>query len=144
MVAALAPSFATAQSIEVREAWIRGTVAAQQATGAFMQIMSKAPARLVAVASPAAKAAEIHDMKVDKGVMRMFAVEAVEVPAGATVKLAPGGHHVMLLQLVKPLNAGDKVPLALTFELADRRRVTVEVLAEVRDLKGEPAKHHHH
>ncbi|MCW5603502.1 MAG: copper chaperone PCu(A)C [Burkholderiales bacterium] len=139
----LLPMAALAQVAEIRDAWIRGTVPAQQATGAFMQITGKVQARLVGVASPVAKRAEIHNMKMENNVMKMFPVDGIDVPAGATVKLAPGGYHVMLMHLHKSLSAGDKVPLQLTFELADRKRETVELLVEVRDVKGQPAKRHH-
>lgn len=141
---ALLPMPALAQTVEVKDAWIRGTVGAQQATGAFMLITSKVPARLVAAASPVAKSAEIHSMTVEKDVMRMFPVEAVDLPTGRTVKFAPGGYHVMLSGLPKPLGAGEKVPLRLTFELAGGKKETVDLLVEVRDVKGEPARHHGH
>lgn len=144
LAAALLPSVALAQAIEIKDAWIRGTVAAQQATGAFMQITSKVQARLVEVASPAAKVAEIHSMKVENGVMRMFPVAGVELPAGATVTLTPGGFHVMLMHLPKPLNAGEKVPLRLTFELTGGKRQTIDLMVEVRDVRGEPARRHQH
>lgn len=140
---AVLPTIALAQTIEVKEAWIRGTVGAQQATGAFMLITSKAPARLVAAASPAAKRAEIHTMQLEKDVMRMFPVEAVELPAGQTVRLAPGGYHLMLTGLPKPLSAGEKVPLRLTFELTGGRKETIDLLVDVRDVKGEPVRNQH-
>jgi hypothetical protein len=79
--------------------------------------------------------------------MKMFPVDGVEVPAGKTVRLASGGYHVMLTNLQKPLKAGDKVPMQLTFELADKlankKRETVDLMVEVRDIKGQPAAHHH-
>lgn len=126
----------------MKDAWIRGTVGGQKATGAFMSLTSRSPARLVAVASPAAGVVEIHSMKMDGGVMRMFAVDSVELPANRTVKLAPGGYHVMLTDLKRTLKAGERVPLRLTFELAGKKRETVEVDVEVRSVTGE-AKHGH-
>mgnify|MGYP003337762003 CR=1 FL=1 len=50
------------------------------------------------------------------------------------VKLAPGGYHIMLLDLKQPLKAGDSVPLSLTVEGADKKRTTVEARGEVRDM----------
>jgi len=138
---ALSCAWAQAQTVEVKDAWIRGTVAGQKATGAFMEITSKAPARLVSVSSPAGTA-EIHGMKMENGVMKMFPVEAVELPAGRAAKLAPGGHHVMFFDLKQPLAAGDRVPLKLTIEFADKRRETVELAVEVRSLTG-AGKHAH-
>jgi copper(I)-binding protein len=137
---AAAPS--AAQPVEVKEAWIRGTVPGQVGTGAFMEITSKRPARLVAVASPVSAVAEIHDMKMENGVMKMFAVSGIDLPASRTVKLAPGGYHVMLLNLKQPLKAGDRVPLKLTFEMADKTRETLDLAVEVRTVTGVP-KHAH-
>lgn len=139
---ALTCACAQAQTVEVKDAWVRGTVAGQKATGAFMEITSKAPARLVAGASPAAGAVEIHNMKMEGGVMKMFAVDGVELPAGRTVKLAPGGYHVMFFDLKQPLKAGDRVPLRLTVEFADKRREAIELSVEVRPLAG-AGKHAH-
>jgi hypothetical protein len=138
---------AQAQQVSVKDAWIRGTVQGQSATGAFMELTGKSNARLVGASSPAAKVVEVHNMKVENGVMKMFPVEGVDLPAGKPVKLAPGGYHVMLMELQKPLNAGDKVPLKLTFELAGKKRETVDLQVEVRDIKGmakPEAKGHHH
>jgi periplasmic copper chaperone A len=83
--------------------------------------------RLVRVASPVADTAELHSMTMDGNVMRMRAVAAIDVPAGARVALASGGYHVMLIGLHKPLAAGGSVPLTLTFERAG----SVEVMADV-------------
>jgi hypothetical protein len=133
---------AQAQPVEIKDAWIRGTVGGQKATGAFMSLTSRAPARLVAAASPAAGVVEIHNMKMDGGVMRMFAVDGIELPANRTVKLAPGGYHVMMMDLKRTLKAGERVPLRLTFELAGKKRETVELEVEVRTVAGE-TKHGH-
>jgi copper(I)-binding protein len=131
-----------AQSVEVKGAWIRGTVSGQKGTGAFMELTSRQAARLVAAASPAAGAVEIHSMKMEGGVMKMFAVDGVNLPANQTVKLAPGGYHVMLMDLKQTLKAGDRVPLKLTFEMADKKRETVDLSVEVRAVTGEK-KHGH-
>ncbi len=136
---------AQAQEVSIKDAWIRGTVQGQSATGAFMELTGKSNARLIGAASPVAKVVEVHNMKVENGVMKMFPVDGVELPAGKPVKLAPGGYHVMLMDLQKPLNAGDKVPLKLTFELANKKRETVDLSVEVRDIKGQsaPQRHQH-
>lgn len=137
-----------AQEVSVKDAWIRGTVQGQNATGAFMELTGKSNARLIGAASPAAKNVEVHNMKVENGVMKMFPVDGIDLPAGKPVKLAPGGYHVMLMDLQKPLNAGDKVPLKLTFELANKKRETVDLTVDVRDIKGnakaESKGHHGH
>ncbi len=134
---------AQAQSVIVKDAWIRGTVQGQTATGAFMELTAKSNARLIGVSTPLTKTAAVHNMKMESGVMKMFPVDGIDVPAGKTVRLASGGYHVMLMNLQKPLNAGDKVRLQLTVELADKKRETVELSVEVRDIKGQPAAHQH-
>ncbi len=133
-----------AQEISVKDAWIRGTVQGQTATGAYMEFTSRSAARLVGVASPAAKTVEVHHMKMENGVMRMLPVDGVDIPAGKPVKFAAGGYHVMLAGLNQPLRAGDHVPLKLTFALAGNKRETVDLSVEVRDVTGQPAAHHRH
>lgn len=120
--------------VAVTDAWVRGTVAGQMATGAFMQLKSPADTALVAVASPVAKVVEIHEMKHDGGMMRMSAVDRVALPAGKVVEMKAGGYHVMLMDLVKPLKEGDTVPLQLTFEDKAGKKQTLEVKATVKAL----------
>lgn len=134
-VLALAPALAFAQSgVEVSNVWTRATVAAQKTGGIYLDIRSSAAARLVSAASPAAARTELHNMKMEGGVMKMSPVEGIELAAGQTVKLAPGGYHIMLLDLKQPLKAGDSVPVTLTVERADKTRATIEAKAEVRDM----------
>ncbi len=133
---------ASAQVV-VKDAWVRGTVPGQRATGAFMQIQSAGDASLVAVATPAAKAAEIHTMIHEGGMMKMRPVDSLALPAGKTVELKPGGYHVMLLDLTGPLKDGDSVPVVLTFADSSGRRTTQQVEATVRPLTaGSPTPRH--
>ena len=120
--------------VTVSDAWVRGTVQGQTATGAFMTLKSPADAVFKRAESASADKVEIHEMKMDGNVMRMKAVLQLEVPAGKPVELGPGGYHVMLLGLKKPLAKGDKVVLKLHFEGRDKKAQVVEVQAAVRDL----------
>jgi len=129
----LAPACAFAQ-VRVSDPWVRATVPQQKVSGAFMQISSSRDARLVEVRSPVAGVVEIHEMAMDKGVIRMRPVPGVDLPAGRTVGLKPGGYHMMLLDLKRQLKAGESVPLTLVLEAKDRKRQTVEVKAAVRPL----------
>jgi hypothetical protein len=133
LFAALLAAPATAD-VTVTDAWVRGTVPGQSATGAFMSLQSPSDAALVAAASPAAKIVEVHEMSMDKGVMRMRAVEKLPLPAGKTVDLKPGGYHVMLMDLTRALKEGDTIPVTLTFVDKDGRKTTQEVKAAVRAL----------
>jgi len=121
-------------AITATDAWVRGTVPAQKTTGAFLTLESSEDAKLVAVSTPAAKSAEIHESQQTQGMMQMHAVEAVPLPAGKRVELKPGGFHVMLVDLAKPLGEGDSVPLTLTIESKDGKRSKVDVSASVRPL----------
>ena len=126
----------------VKDAWVRGTVAQQQATGMFAQITSSGGGRLVSASSPVAGVVEIHEMKMDGDVMKMKAIPGLDLPAGKTVELKPGGYHVMMMDLKRQLKAGETVALTLVIEGADRKRETLEVQATVRALDGAmPMKH---
>jgi copper(I)-binding protein len=118
--------------VKVDDPWVRATVAPQKATGAFMQLTSAKPVKVVAASSPVAGMVEIHEMKMEDGVMKMRAVDALPLPAGQPVALKPGSYHVMLMGLKGQIKAGDSVPLTLTVEGEDKRRTTVEIKAEAR------------
>lgn len=140
--AAAVITFSAHAEVTVKDAWIRGVVPGQHATGAFMQLTSSADTALVSVATPAAKTSEIHNMVLDNGVMRMRAMSSLPLSAGKTVDLKPGGYHVMLLDLTEPLKEGTTVPLTLTFSDAAGKRSTQTVNATVRALTGgHPMKH---
>jgi len=122
--------------VTVGEPWVRATVAAQKATGAFMTLTSVQPTKLVGVSSPAAGTVEVHEMKMENDMMRMRQMPALDLPAGQAVKLAPGGYHLMLLDLKQPLKEGDKIPLTLEFEDAKKVRSKVVIDAPVKPLSA--------
>jgi len=142
----LSSAAALAADVEIRNPWVRGTVSGQQATGAFMEITSQSGATLVGATSPAAEVTEIHEMKMDGGVMKMRAIPRLELPAGKPVELGPGGYHVMLIKLKQPLKKGDSVPLTLRVEGRDKKVESIALKAEVRDLTAttSPAGEHKH
>ena len=145
--ACVAAGLAAAQEVAVSKAWVRGAVAGQNATGAFMELTAAADSALIGAASPLAKSAEIHEMVMDGNVMKMRAVTKVDLPAGKAVQLAPGGYHIMLMGLSKALNKGDTVPLELTVQGKDQKTSKLRVRAEVRELGAASAmdghEHHH-
>ena len=122
--------------VTVDDPWVRGVVAGQSATGAFMTIHSTEAAELVGVSSPAASKASIHRMAMANAMMTMEPVDALPIPAHGTVELKPGTFHVMLIGLTRPLEAGTTVPLTLTFRGADYRETSLTVQAEVRGVTG--------
>jgi periplasmic copper chaperone A len=126
-------AMASAQTT-VTDAWIRGTVAQQKATGMFAQVTSASGGTLVAARSPVASVVEIHEMRMDGDVMRMRAVAGLDLPAGKAVALKPGGYHVMLIDLKQQLKPGVTVPVTLVIEGKDGKRETVELQVPVKDL----------
>ena len=138
---AVAAGTAFAQTT-VQDGWVRGTVPQQKATGAFARITSATGGKLVGAASPVAGVVEIHEMAMDGSVMKMRAVPALDLPAGKTVELKPGGYHVMLMDLKQPLQAGDMVPLSLVVESAGGKRETLELKLPVKALGTQPQAPH--
>jgi copper(I)-binding protein len=124
--------------VTVANAWARATVPGQMASGAFMQLTAATDSTLVGAASPVAKAVEIHEMKMSGNVMKMSAIDSLPLPAGKTVELGPGGHHVMLMGLTAPLKEGDTVPITLTVVDRTGKTRSVEVRAAVRPLTAGP------
>ena len=114
----IATGLASAQTtaVKVEGAWARATVQGQKGTGAFMNITAKAGTRLVGVSSAVAGVAEVHSMAMGNDIMRMRVVPVLDLPAGQTVSLKPGGHHVMLMDLKTPLANQSTVPLTLRFK----------------------------
>lgn len=130
LIATLGATTSWAQ-VKVDNAWVRATVQGQKATGAFMTLTAPQATRLVAVSTPVAGVAEIHEMKVDAGVMKMRAMTALELPAKQAVELKPGSYHLMLMDLKAPLAKDSSVALTLTFQDAkgaeSKQQVTVPV-----------------
>ncbi len=140
---ALAAGAVSAQTT-VKDAWVRGTVEPQKATGAFMSITSTQGGKLVAAQSPVAGVTEVHEMAMDGNVMKMRAIAALDLPAGKAVELKPGGYHVMLMDLKQPVKAGETVPLTLTIEGKDGKRETLELKVPVKAAAAAPAAKHEH
>jgi len=132
-VIVLAAASAHAQ-VEVSDAWVRATGQGQKATGVFMNLTAKKATRLVGVKTDLTSSAEVHEMKMEKDVMKMQAVKALDLPAGKTVALKPGSYHVMLMDLSKPLDEGSPVVLTLLFEDAAGVKTQQEVNAVAKKM----------
>ncbi|MBK6651965.1 MAG: copper chaperone PCu(A)C [Betaproteobacteria bacterium] len=102
--------------VDVKDAWARATVPGQKATGAFMKLTAKDGSKLVSASSPAAGVTEVHEMKMEGDVMKMRAIPGLDLPAGKTVELKPGGYHVMLMDLKAPLVKDTMVDVTLVFK----------------------------
>jgi copper(I)-binding protein len=131
VVVAAVPAFAQSSSIQIEKPWARATPGGAKTGAAYMTIDNKTNVadRLTAASSDVAKTLQIHEMKVVNGIMKMREIPGgLRVPAGGSVTLKPGGYHVMLIGLNKPLKKGEKFRLTLVFEKAGK--VSIEVPVE--------------
>lgn len=136
-LAAAAPAFAQkAPSVpSASGAWARPTVEGQRAGGGFVTITGgSADDRLVAAKADVSATLELHAMFMEGDIMKMRRVEAIDVPAGKTIQLEPGGLHVMFMGLKAPLQAGTTFPMTLQFEKAGA--VTTQVTVSARAPAG--------
>ncbi len=127
MLAFAAPA-AAQQTVIVTNAWSRATPPGAATAAAYMTLTSPTGDRLIGIATPAAKDAQVHEMTMNGGVMRMREItRGLELPPGKPVTLAPGGNHVMLVGLAAPLKQGQTLPLDLTFERAGKIHVDATI-----------------
>jgi len=111
-------------------AWARATPGGAKVGGAYLTIKNNGTAadKLLGGSSPVAAEVQVHEMAMNNGVMTMRPVEGgLSIPAGQSVTLAPGGYHIMLMQLKAALKQGDKLPVTLQFEKAGKVDVTFDI-----------------
>jgi copper(I)-binding protein len=130
----LCAAFTAHAQVEVSDAWVRATGQGQKATGVFMSLTAKKATRLVGVKTDLTASAEVHEMKMEKDVMKMQAVKALDLPAGQTVALKPGSYHVMLMDLKAPVAEDSHVVLTLLFEDAAGVKTQSEVKAVAKKM----------
>ena len=120
---------AASTTVAVSDAWCRPTPNGARAGACYVTLTARGgDDRLVSVSTPAAGMAMIHQMSTEGGMMQMSEMEhGLPLPAGRAVTLAPGGTHLMLMQLTGPLVAGTSVPLTLTFSQARAAHVNAIV-----------------
>jgi periplasmic copper chaperone A len=127
-------------SLEISAAFTRATLPNAPVGGGFMTIVNSGaePDRLVSATSPAAGEVQLHEMGMEGDVMKMRHLpDGIEIPAGETVTLAPGGLHIMLMGLKQAFVEGETIPLTLTFEKAG----TVEIELVVGEAAAKSADH---
>jgi len=135
-------------TVDVRDGWVRQSVPGQSGTGAFMKLTAPTGTRLVGISTPAAGVAEVHEMKMEGDTMKMRELPAgLELPAGQTVELKPGGYHVMMMDLKQALAKGSTVPMTLRFEDAKGQKTSLDLKLPVGAPEGAdaaaPAAHQH-
>lgn len=118
-----------ADAITIIDPYVRLAPPGARATGAYMVVRNAGETALsiVKAASPAAKTVELHTHIHDGGVMRMRQVKDIPLPAKGEAVLAPGGYHVMLIDMKAPLKEGDKVAITLGFSDGSTKSIEAPV-----------------
>ncbi len=119
-----------AGDLVITQAWSRATPGGAKVAGGYLTIQNKGSAadRLIGGSADVADKVQVHEMATTNGVMTMRPLDkGLSIEPGKTVKLAPGGYHLMLLDLKSPLKQGDKVPVTLEFERAGKVKLSLDV-----------------
>lgn len=123
--------------VRIAGPWARATVPGQAVGVAYLTIASAAPVALVRIETDAAKQVQLHNMRMNKGVMEMREHKELKIAANEELALAPGGMHLMLLGLKKPLKAGEQISLAFTFVDETHTEVTSTIDVPIRPIGHE-------
>lgn len=132
-----------AGDIAIGHPWSRATIANAPTAVGYMTLRNEgtAPDQFLSASNPMARAVELHETSVADGIMRMRPLPSgVTIPPGATVRLEPGGVHLMLLVPNVPFARGTRVPLTLRFERAGE--VTIELVVEATGSRAEDHQGH--
>ncbi|WP_119393516.1 copper chaperone PCu(A)C [Salinibius halmophilus] len=125
---ALSVSLSAMAEVDVMDAYVRAMAPSQKMTAAFMHLTAETDRRVVAAYSNIANSVELHTGYVEDGVMRMRQLEnGIELPAGETVKLEPGGLHVMFIGVQTPVAEGEEVTFTLEFDNGEQQTITAPV-----------------
>lgn len=145
LTASAVPAIAQSSNIQVENPFARATPAGASTGAVYMTISNKSKAadRLTGASSDVAEKLQVHEMKMENGVMQMRELpNGLAVPADGSVALKPGSYHVMLIGLKQPLKVGEKFPLTLTFEKAGKVAIIVPVEAAAATHGDMPAMGH--
>ena len=125
------------KKIMIHNPWVRAVPPVSETSAAYMMLMNHGDKddQLLSVKTSIAKVVEIHNVKKENGMMKMYPVKFVGIPAGKTLELKPGGYHLMLMKLTKTLKVGQEIEFMLHFKHSGM----VKVIAPVKE--GEPIKH---
>lgn len=123
---------ANTNTVNVSQNWVRASAPGQSVGAAYMTLQSTADTSLIKVESDAAGTVEIHNMSMKNGVMQMRMMDTLPLSAGKSAKLEPGGYHLMLFDLKKPLAAGEKVHFTLHFKDSAGKTSVIQVSSPVK------------
>lgn len=129
-------------AVSIQNAWVRATAPGQDVGAAYMTFNSRQDVNLIHVESDVTKSVEIHSMAMQNGVMKMRMLQNLPIKAGKPYKLEPGGFHLMLFDLKKPLTAGQHVNFELTFK-SGGTEFKQSIKAPVQTSADTENKHHH-
>lgn len=131
-------------AVTIDHEWVRASYPGQTVGAAYMTLTSEEPLDLVAVSTDVADAVEIHSMSMNDGVMKMRRLTTLALEARKPVALTPGGFHLMLFDLKKPLSAGETVTFDLSFKTksGETKHLTVDSTVKSPDDHAEHAHHH--
>ena len=133
-------------NLQISQPWVRATPKGAAVAGGYLKITNTGttPDRLLGGSTDIAKRFEVHEMSIDKGVMKMRELKSgLEIPPGATVELKPGSYHIMMQELAHPLAKGERLKASLTFEKAGKGDVEFAVEAIGASASGSDMKKMH-
>ena len=119
-------------SIEIKNQWVRASNDGQDVSAAYMTIVSNEDTSLIAIDSDVADVIEIHSMSMENGVMKMRMLDTLDLIAGKPTELIPGGFHLMLFDLKKPLTAGKEAHFTLHFKNKAGQEKTISVTSPIK------------
>ncbi len=119
-------------SIEIKNQWVRASNDGQDVSAAYMTIVSNEDTSLIAIDSDVADVIEIHSMSMENGVMKMRMLDTLDLVAGKPTELSPGGFHLMLFDLKKPLAAGKEAHFTLHFKNKAGQEKTISVTSPIK------------
>lgn len=119
-------------SIEIKNQWARASNDGQDVSAAYMTIVSNEDTSLIAIDSDVADVIEIHSMSMENGVMKMHMLDTLDLIAGKPTELSPGGFHLMLFDLKKPLTAGKEAHFTLHFKNKAGQEKTISVTSPIK------------
>ncbi len=118
--------------VKISNAWVRSTAPGQEVGAAYMTLQSARDITLIKTESSAAGSVEIHSMTMNNGVMQMRRMDALPLAAGKPTELAPGGFHLMLFDLKKPLKASEQVEFTLHFKDGAGKTSVMKLFAPIK------------
>lgn len=145
LLSLLGPGLAPAADLQVEDPWVRAGPPTARVMAGYMTLRNPGDSdrEIVRVSSPAFERVEMHQSRIEDGMARMIPQDALRIPAHGSLKLAPGGYHLMLFNPAAPLQPGDTVELTLQDAAGNRLQVSAPVRLPTDGDAGHSHHHHH-